>query len=616
MKMKNLVNSIIASSIIAVLASACGVDIVGREVINTEPAVPNGVTATQGTLEESVTVTWEGANNAEYYVLYKAVDTPDSFRVINTRVLGLSFSDTPAASGREFYYKVAAGNGTMWSAPSTEARGFALKGVPAPPASVTISANVIGQIELSWDTVINATGYNVYRCDVKYGTYEKINPDPITDLAYSDTDVSPDDAYYYKVVAINNHGEGAATVAGGGVALQQVPVWGTVNLAASDNVFGDQILVSWDAAAHAASYRVYRSDSELGIYVLIAENVTGLTFNDRDIAIANLTPYYYKVAAVSSGGTADSGVVDSGSLDQTIPAVLAPPTGVGATMTLINKITVSWHEVAGAHGYRVYRSANSDFSGAMEVANNVAGLSYDDTGMSPLPDQKQYYYKVTTLSIGATGTISESGVSALATGNAIPAAPLVPVSIISTMNYSAGTLTVSWQAADTCTKTYDVYRSEDGINGTYNIFSTNQAGTSFMDELTGQNSGTIEAGVEYHYKIRARNSTGVSALSGGTLSTFTLNVPANLSVSTKYNWDGGCTYNYTITWSTVKGATGYEVGIYHDGAWDVQTVSGGSTGTLIWKSDNYGGSGYNVRIRAKNATPDPDKYSAWSTEVN
>jgi len=251
--MKNLVNSIIVSGVIAVLASACGVDMVGREVVNTEPAVPGSVTATQGTLEESVTVSWEGASNAEYYVVYKAVDTPDNFRVINTRVLGLSFSDTPAASGRDFYYKVAAGNGTVWSNPSSEARGFALKGVPSPPASVTVSSNVIGRIELAWSAVVNATGYNLYRCDVRYGSYVKINTDPITDPAYVDTSVSPDDTCYYRVAAVNDHGEGAATVASGGLALQQVPVWGTVNLSASDNQFGDQIVVSWDAAAHAAS---------------------------------------------------------------------------------------------------------------------------------------------------------------------------------------------------------------------------------------------------------------------------------------------------------------------------------------------------------------------------
>ena len=614
MKMKNLVKSIIASGIIAALASACGVDKVGREIINSEPGVPQSVAATQGTLEESVTVTWEGANNAEYYVVYKAVDTPDSFRVINTRVLGLTFSDTPAASGREFYYKVAAGNGTMWSVPSTEARGFALKGVPSPPASVTISSNVIGQIELTWAPVINATGYNVYRCDVKYGTYAKINTDPITVLTYTDSSVSPDDAYYYKLVAVNGHGEGAAAVAEGGMALQQVPVWSTVNLAATDDVFGDQIVVSWEAAANAASYSIYRAPAAGGEYVLIAGNITGLTYHDRDALIEDKTLYNYKVTAVSSGGSADSGAVDSGSLDKTIPAILAPPTGVAATTALINQITVSWNEVSGAYGYRIYRSVNSDFSGAVEVANLVTGLTYDDTGMSPLPEPRQYYYKVSTLSIGGTGTISESDKSATAIlGLAKPAAPLTPVSIASAMNYSAGTLTVSWQAADTCTKTYDVYRSEDGIGGTYNLVSSNQAGTSFMDELSGQNSGTIQAGVEYYYKIKARNTTGVSDLSGGTLSTFTLNVPANLSVVTTYN--ASIKWTYTITWTAVKGATHYEVGIYHNGAWDNQTVTASplvrTFGPTPTPYNNW-----NVRIRAINATPDPDRYSAWSPEVN
>ena len=30
----------------------------------------------------------------------------------------------------------------------------------------------------------------------------------------------------------------------------------------------------------------------------------------------------------------------------------------------INKITISWNEVSGAYGYRIYRSENSDFSGS------------------------------------------------------------------------------------------------------------------------------------------------------------------------------------------------------------------------------------------------------------
>lgn len=616
--MKQSVRLIIAISFAVMIFSACGIDKVEREVINTEPGVPKGVAATQGTLEESITLTWEAAENAEYYVIYKAVDTPDSFRVINTRVLGLSFNDTPAASGRDFYYKVAAGNGNFWGPASVEVRGYALKGTPQPPSSVTASANIIDQIEIAWEPIINATGYNVYRCDIKYGTYQKINSEPLSAPSFVDTAVSPDKNYYYRIAAVNGHGEGAASVAKRGVALQKVPVWGNVNLSASDNQFGDQILVTWNAAEFAASYRVFRSASPEGEYVLIAENIADTKYHDRDSAIEDKTPYYYKVAAVSSGGSVYSGTFDTGSLDKAIPSILAPPTGVAATTNLINKVTISWSEVVGAYGYRVYRSNTSDFVSNDKIADYVAGLSYDDTSMSPLPNPAQYYYKVSTLSIGSTGIISESEKnSSAALGMAKPAVPLAPVNVASEMNYSAGTLTVSWQAGDTCTKTYDVYRSENGINGNYNLISANQSATSFTDELYGQNDGTIQAGVEYYYKIQGKNTTGVGVFSSPKLAVFTLNVPTNLAVSTEYNWDWDCTYTYTITWSTVKGATGYEVGIYHDGGWDVQAVSGGTTNSLIWQSDNHGRNDYNVKIRAKNETPaNGTKYSEWSAEVN
>ena len=626
MKPNSLIISLIAAGLTAFFLSACSEGTVTGGGESVAPSVPSGIEATQGTLEDSVLLSWDAVDNAEYYVIYKALDTPETFRVVASRVIGQSYSDTPVSSGRKFYYKVASGNGNKWSEPSPEAEGFALKGTPVPPETVDIPVNEIGQITLVWDEVINADSYNVYRCDIKYGTYEKINTEDITSTTFTDTSVTADQKYYYKIIPVNAYGEGAQSSIISGTALQQAPLWtGPVDLAATDAEYGEKVKITWAAADYAASYKIYRAaDNEgtAGEYAVIAENVTALVFEDRDTTLEDQPVfYYYRVAAVSSGGETDCGAWDTGSVDRTIPAELDPPAIVKASKGNINVISVSWTEVSGANGgYTVYRSTSSSFTSPVIVADKykadaVDGYIYfDDTTMAPLPDTATYYYKVTAWSVSGENEMESGMNTTAAQGYADPDVPGVPVNPVSSMDYDNGTITVSWNAADTWTKRYTVYRSDNGIDGDYNLISENQTETSITEELA-VNDGTVEAGVEYFYRIKALNDKGESALTSGKSAVFTLRVPTNLSVDSEYNWNWNCTYTYTVTWTAVKGATGYEVEYYYSDTWHSVTITGGDTTSMTFDSPNHGGGSYPVRIRAVNSTPDPELYSDYSSQV-
>ncbi|NLV66175.1 MAG: hypothetical protein GXY14_00735 [Spirochaetes bacterium] len=629
MKLKKMINAGILTGLFAVIVCACGGagSLSGNS--SAAPDVPSGVTATQGTLEEGVLINWDDAGDAEYYIVYKALDTPESFKVVATRVMTNSYTDTPVSSGRIFYYRVAAGNGNSWSEPGTEVMGFALKGTPMPPASVTIPVNQIGQVTLEWDAVINADSYNVYRCDVKYGTYAKLNSEAITSATYTDTTALADKKYYYKIVPVNEYGEGAESVIISGSALQQIPVWsGTVVLTATDETFGEKVMITWTAADYAATYTVLRApevEGAAGEYAVIAENVTGLAFDDRDTDISDKTPYYYRVVAVSSGGQTDSGLSDAGSVDRSKPAQVNPPATVRASKGSINVITVTWSEVPEANGgYSVYRSSSSSFTLPIKVADKFTAaavegkISFDDTTMAPVADRETYYYKVTAWSVAGVNEV-ESGMNASsAEGFTNPDLPGVPVNIVGSMNYTDGSITVSWSAADSWTRQYTVYRSDDGGEN-YNLICQNQTGTSITETLVAD-GGTVEAGIEYLYQIKAINSLGQeSALSSDTSAMFTLRVPTNFQVTSKYNYDWYCTYTYTVTWTAVKGATGYEVGYYYSDEWHLIGIANPATTTVTFKSPNYGGGSYPVRIRSINTTPDiegdEDIYSDYSAEV-
>ena len=73
-----------------------------------------------------------------------------------------------------------------------------------------------------------------------------------------------------------------------------------VNLSVTDPGTLDQLNLSWDALAGAATYEVYRAAASGGSFELLG-TTSGTTYQDKDCILTNLA-YYYKVKAVSASG--------------------------------------------------------------------------------------------------------------------------------------------------------------------------------------------------------------------------------------------------------------------------------------------------------------------------
>lgn len=73
-----------------------------------------------------------------------------------------------------------------------------------PPVNLQASKTFVNQIVLTWDPVLDATDYDVYRETSLAGAFvTPLNVSPITDATYTDTDISPSTLYFYKVRARN-----------------------------------------------------------------------------------------------------------------------------------------------------------------------------------------------------------------------------------------------------------------------------------------------------------------------------------------------------------------------------------------------------------------------------
>jgi hypothetical protein len=184
----------------------------------------------------------------------------------------------------------------------------AAQGPPGAPTLHAQPGNAV--VHLSWtapstDNGAPVTKYKVYRSTTSgsYGTAVLASTGSAT-RTYDDTAVSNATTYYYRVVALNAFGAGAAggeAAATPDASITPVPPTAPVGLTAANPA--GYVSLTWNppvdnGGAPVTSYDVYRGAAP-GTQALHA--TTGST-SYRDTAIVAGTTYYYTVTAVSSVG--------------------------------------------------------------------------------------------------------------------------------------------------------------------------------------------------------------------------------------------------------------------------------------------------------------------------
>lgn len=87
-------------------------------------------------------------------------------------------------------------------------------GAPSQPTGFGVSMIGPRQINLSWNAVSDVTGYDIYRDTSSGGSFPRLGSEPTVSSGvtnYSDTSVSPNTTYYYRLSAVNASGESSST---------------------------------------------------------------------------------------------------------------------------------------------------------------------------------------------------------------------------------------------------------------------------------------------------------------------------------------------------------------------------------------------------------------------
>jgi len=387
MKKRHILAAVIGVMLICgMILTGCG----SKEETIPLPDAPK-VTATIVS-STSVTVNWNSVSNVTVtgYYLYRSTSSNGSYsKITQYQSWGAgsySHTDYGLTAGTTYYYKVSAYNGDGEGEKSSAAS------VTTPnadtPTGINATVTSSSSVSINWGYVLYATGYKVYRSSSENGEYTLITS--IATTSYTDTGLSENTTYYYKVSAYNSAGgEGAkSSVVSVKTAIPDTPT----NVAASA-ISGSfsSLRVSWNSVSSASGYKVYRSSYLNGTYTLITTISSTSTLSYTDTGLSADTAYYYYVSSYNGiGESPQSSTVLAETNKGTAPRT---PTGLSKNVnTYSKKVFVSWDSVNGADGYKLYRSQSS--SGPFSLITTTSSTSYEqNTGGNTFFFQVSAYNK-------------------------------------------------------------------------------------------------------------------------------------------------------------------------------------------------------------------------------
>ena len=405
---------------------------------------------------------------------------------------------------------------------------------PVPPTGVSASVTNSDRVRVSWNSVSDATLYEVWRCSSNdVASASRLGE--TTRTWYDDGFITTGYNYYYWVKSKNPVKTGSLSSPG---ALGGVPTLPPEGVTATDgfptNLWSSQVHVTWTNCSGATGYRILRSTGNTNSPAFIGISLT--TNYDDTTMPPGLTNYYW-VKSHNLTTTSDVSSVDSGGIPP------SPPTGVAASQgTLTNALKATWNSSPGATVYELFRGTTTVAS-ASTLLIATGSTIYNDTNTIACLEYT-YWTK-------ATNVYGISGYSTSATGHRALAPPI-------TVNATDGTFTnkvkVSWSTNKVLDQVsaYRVFRStvNDPLTASQRVeleFAVGSPITNYADQ-------EIDRGATYYYWLKSKNVYGISTFSPSDVGGTAPRSPLSISAS-----DGTYTGKVAITWNSAFGATGYQI---------------------------------------------------------
>jgi hypothetical protein len=304
-----------------------------------------------------------------------------------------------------------------WNTNSLYTTGIITYAVPVsldPPAGVSATDGYYtDKVRVTWDAVAAATGYEIWS-NLSANTNTASLTGTAAGTNYDDTTTTAGVTNHYWVKATNATFTSGFSTPDSGWKVAALPVPAIpANLQASDGVYMYQgrIEVSWNAAADATGYEIWRSlSADTGTAALVT-STAALTYNDTT-TVASVTNHYW-VKAFNPAHTSGFSAGDSGwkapvppvSIvwtnpaggdfqtaanwsPQFIPGCMAGITNVAVFNLTTQPYTVTWSGPITNEAFRVnagdvtWNLQGYTYSIACNASNSAVGMASTTAGLS------------------------------------------------------------------------------------------------------------------------------------------------------------------------------------------------------------------------------------------
>ncbi len=371
---------------------------------------------------------------------------------------------------------------------------------PNAPSNLVATPISSSQINLTWqDNSSDETGFKIER-KTGTGSYSQIATVGAGVTSYSNTLLSANTTYYYRVRAYNAAGNSDYSNEASATTLPPPPAAPTLKSPASASTVSSLTpRLEWNASSGAVSYGVQVSTSSSFTTLLV--NETGLTNLYYDIAPGILkwnTTYYWRVNARNSFGS-----TSSWSTSRYFKTALGPPpnapSNLIATSISSSRIDLTWQDNSSDEtGFKIERKTGS--GSYSQIATVGAGVtSYSNTILSA---GTTYYYRVRAYS--AAGNSDYSNEASATTLPPPPAAPILK-SPASASTVSSLTPRLEWNASSGAVS----YGVQVSTSSSFTSLLVNETGiTTLYYDIA---PGILKWNTTYYWRVNARNSFGTTS---------------------------------------------------------------------------------------------------------
>lgn len=168
------------------------------------------------------------------------------------------------------------------------------------PSNLRATALSISSVQLTWvDNSDNETGFRIRRRLAAGGSYQTVGVVGPNVRSFTDTGLLPDTTYVYFVYAFNLTGNSNGSNSDS-VTTRGAAVGAPTNLTATARSSGRIDLAWTDNADNETAFEIYRAETSVGIFALIATVGTNVTSYSDVIGLSPGTEYSYRLRATNA----------------------------------------------------------------------------------------------------------------------------------------------------------------------------------------------------------------------------------------------------------------------------------------------------------------------------